>query len=72
MNQHSRSGILLGLFVIIAMVPIFAASQLAPQEEPWPALLSNEAVQVEPAYAELQDRANASLARVLRTETDFP
>ena len=68
MNYRSRSGLVLGTLIIAVMPPLFATSQLVPREEPWPALLWQQPVRVDPGYALLQDRANAALAKMLRAD----
>ena len=65
MNYRSRSGLVLGILTSAVMLPLFAASQLVPTQEPWPTLLSQQAADVDPGYVLLQDRANAALAKML-------
>ena len=69
MRYRSSSGVVLSIVVIAVVAPLIAASQWGQSDEPWPALLSSQRASIEPGYALLQDRANASLERLLRSDS---
>lgn len=71
MNSRPWSGLGLSI-VIFLMVPFSAATNLNPADEPWPALLSNEPAPVDPTFAALQHRANASLEKLVQSASTSP
>ncbi len=59
------NGLTMGLIVITA-VHLAALTSTERADEVWPALLSNEPVEVDPNFAALQQRANGSLERLVQ------
>jgi hypothetical protein len=70
MNRHFWGRLGLGI-IVLAAVPLSAATNSNPIEEPlldkaWPALLSSEPAGVDPEVAMLHERANAALSALLQ------
>jgi hypothetical protein len=65
MNWNFWGGIGLGL-IALAVMPLSAATNSGPIQEPWPALLSSVPLGMDPEVALLHARANAVLDAVLR------
>jgi hypothetical protein len=65
MNRHFWGRLGLGI-IVLAAVPLSAATNSNPIEEPWPLLLSSEPVRMDPEVADLQARADAALSALLK------
>ena len=65
MNWNFWGGLSLGI-IALAVMPLSAATNSGPIQEPWPALLSSEPLGMDPEVALLHARANAALEAVLR------
>jgi hypothetical protein len=65
MDKHFWGGLGLGI-IILAAVPLSAATNSGPINEPWPLLLSSEPVRMDPEVADLQARADAALSALLK------
>jgi len=59
-------GVLALCAAAICMAPLVAAIEDGRVDEPWPSLLVNEAVNVDPSIAMLQLRANLTLDRLVQ------
>ena len=71
MNRRPWSGLVLSI-VVFLMVPLSAATNRNPSDEPWPVLLSSEPAPVDPGFAALQHRANASLEKLIQSASVSP
>jgi hypothetical protein len=71
MNTRSWSGLALST-VVFLMVPFPAATNLNSGNELWPVLLSSEPAAVDPDFAALQHRANASLEKLIQSASASP
>jgi hypothetical protein len=71
MNRRPWSGLVLSIVVFLT-VPFSAATNRNPGDEPWPALLSSEPAPVDPGFAALQHRANASLEKLIQSASASP
>ena len=65
MSRHFWGRLGLGI-IVLAAVPLSAATNSGPIDEPWPALLSSEPVPMDPEVAALHERANAALNALLQ------
>ena len=65
MTPQTRHQLTLG-FGLLAMV-VCSVAQMNPREMSWPALWSHQPAVTDPAVAELQHRANMSLARLVQS-----
>jgi hypothetical protein len=65
MKPRPRHQLTLG-FGLLAMV-VCSVGQTSPREMSWPALWSHQPAVTDPTLAELQHRANMSLARLVQS-----
>jgi hypothetical protein len=72
MTDRHRSGLFLSIVIVAALSPLLADRHSGAPDEAWPALLAVEPANVDPDYARLQERANAALEKVLRSDGASP
>lgn len=62
-NARRWNGLVLGVMIVIT-IHLSVATDASRNEEPWPALLSSESVNVNPAFVALEQRAHGSLEKL--------
>jgi len=67
MNRRPWSRLILGI-IFFSMIPLIEAadSPRTSASEPWPNLLMHEPASIDPSIAALQQRANASLEKLVQ------
>jgi hypothetical protein len=66
MDRRGCGGLIASI-IVFSLVPWSAADNLSRMEEPWPALLTDQPAPADPDFAALQQRAHASLARLIQS-----
>ena len=65
MNRRPWSRLILGI-IFFSMVPLIEAADSPRTSEHWPNLLMHEPASIDPSIAALQQRANASLEKLIQ------
>lgn len=66
-EQRSWNWPMLAVMAFCAL-SLTGATEGGRTEQPWPALLSNEPIEIDPGVARLQLRANVTLARLMEAD----